>query len=147
MRTIVEPFVLRWSMAHLSAFWLPLSVSIATATIPFTPSFLSHWFFCNHIPLTSLNLSMKEWDLQRVYFFFFSLVFFLIVTLLGFIVQYHSFTRFTWLFSRTMHVWQILFVWIFLLSLYKHWETKGLQWLCTLLLVSFGVWNVEQQKE
>ena len=38
-------------MAHLIAFWLPLPVSIATATIPFTPSFLSHWFFCSHIPL------------------------------------------------------------------------------------------------
>lgn len=41
IRTTVTPLVRRWSMAHFNAFWLPLSLSIATATIPFTPSFLS----------------------------------------------------------------------------------------------------------
>lgn len=50
MRITVEFLVKRLSTAHFSAFWLPFSLSIATATNPFTPSFFS-WFF--HITLFS----------------------------------------------------------------------------------------------
>lgn len=41
MRITVAFLVRRLSIAHLSAFWLPFSLSIATAINPFTPSFLS----------------------------------------------------------------------------------------------------------
>lgn len=41
MRITVAFLARRLSIAHLSAFWLPFSLSIATAINPFTPSFLS----------------------------------------------------------------------------------------------------------
>lgn len=40
MSTTVWPLVSRFSMVHLSAFWLPLSLSIAIATRPLQPIFL-----------------------------------------------------------------------------------------------------------
>lgn len=51
MRITVAFLVRRLSIAHLSAFWLPFSLSIATAINPFTPSLFSDEFFGNHIPL------------------------------------------------------------------------------------------------
>lgn len=51
MRITVELLVRRLSTAHFSAFWPPFSLSIATATNPFTPSFFSEWCFGNHITL------------------------------------------------------------------------------------------------
>ena len=48
-RIRVWPFKTKWSIDHLSAFWLPLSLSIATATNPFPPPLLSAWLLANHI--------------------------------------------------------------------------------------------------
>jgi len=149
-------------MAHLSAFWLPLSVSIATATIPFTPSFLSHWFFCNHIPLTSLILFYNKTLLpifnksfflykrmrppKGLFLFLFSWFFSLFFHFLGLLCNIiHSLNLRGSFQEQCMHDKFYSYEYFFCPSI-KHWETKGLQWLCTLLLVSFGVWNVEQTK-
>jgi hypothetical protein len=43
MRITVAFFVRRLSIAHLKARWLPFSLSIATATNPFTLLRLIHW--------------------------------------------------------------------------------------------------------
>ena len=50
MREMVWPREARFSMVHLRACWLPLSLSIATATEPFPVSFFPPLFaFGSHI--------------------------------------------------------------------------------------------------
>jgi hypothetical protein len=50
IRTTVWPLERRFSIVHFNAFWLPLSLSTATATNPFpSPPFLLHCPFESHI--------------------------------------------------------------------------------------------------
>lgn len=56
MRITVALLVRRLSTAHLSADWLSFFLSIATATNPLTPSFLSDRCFGNHITFFHCNL-------------------------------------------------------------------------------------------
>ena len=51
MRITVWPLLRILSIAHLRADWLPLSLSIATATKGFPPSFLSEFPLPTHISL------------------------------------------------------------------------------------------------
>lgn len=57
MRTTVWPLLRILSIAHLRADWLPLSLSIATATKGFPPSFFSVLPLPSHI---SLGLSLFQ---------------------------------------------------------------------------------------
>ena len=70
IRTRVSPLERRWSVAHLRARWLPLSLSMATAIIPFPSVFFISFFFGCHIfflPKKNKNLYFFLTTLHKLF--------------------------------------------------------------------------------